>query len=462
MAAARGTVAWGRGGEGSYAYVAKPVDVTVHAGLPARGLPASGASAARLWRALIAVATLALALVAASGEAFAQGGGTGGASPEPKPAPRTETTPAAPALPPVRSKVRLTRLACVTGCAGAGAVRPGALLRVRGKGLRRAAEVDFTGAPGDADDVASAPVIRRKTSVDVRVPLGAVSGPVTVLDRDGVGSAPAPLPLTVEPPVPATTAGGGPSIDVDAQAPRAYFDALKPMSVSYVVHDDRPGNVRVELVRVADGAIVASWAPGMVSPDTPQVLQWNGLAGGRVQRAGRYTFRVSAVDEAGALRASSAQAQPDVPPAEPDPSSFVFLRHQFPVRGPHGYGEYAAHFGGGRGHQGQDVFAACGTPMVAARGGIVKFKQYHSRAGYYIVIDGEQTGVDYAYMHLASAALVDKGERVRTGQLIGYVGDTGDASGCHLHFEMWGKPGWYSGGSPFDPLPDLLAWDKSS
>ena len=100
--------------------------------------------------------------------------------------------------------------------------------------------------------------------------------------------------------------------------------------------------------------------------------------------------------------------------------------------------------------------------MVAARGGIVKFKQYHSRAGYYLVIDGERTGLDYAYMHLKSAALVDKGDRVRTGQLIGYVGDTGDASGCHLHFEMWKSPGWYSGGSPFDPLPDLLSWDKVS
>ena len=189
----------------------------------------------------------------------------------------------------------------------------------------------------------------------------------------------------------------------------------------------------------------------MVQPETPQLVQWNGMAGGRVQRPGRYVVprerrrrgrRAARLERAGAARR---------PAGEPDPAAFTFLRHTFPVLGPHGYGEFAAEFGGGRGHQGQDVFAACGTPMVAARGGIVKFKQYHSRAGYYLVIDGERTGVDYAYMHLREAALVDKGERVRTGQLIGYVGDTGDASGCHLHFEMWTAPGWYSGGSAVRP-----------
>jgi murein DD-endopeptidase MepM/ murein hydrolase activator NlpD len=415
-------------------------------------------------RAVLAI--LLLACVALPASAAAQGG-TGGAQPTPSPTPAPTAAPApasAPALPPVRSKISLTRLACASGCGADGAVRPGALLRVRGTSMRRTAEVHFDGAAGTADDVAAAPVKRRKTSVDVRVPLGAATGAVTVLDRDGVLTKPAPAPVTVELPPAATNAAGGPSIDVDVQAPKAFFDSGRPMRVSYVVHDDRAVNVRVELVRLKDQAVIASWAPGVVQPETPQFVQWNGMAGGKLQKAGRYVFRVSAADDAGTLRASSAQASPEPPaaPGEPDPASFRFLRHTFPVLGPHGYGEFVARFGGGRGHQGQDVFAACGTPMVAARGGIVKFKQYHSRAGYYLIIDGARTGTDYAYMHLQAAALVNKGDRVRTGQLIGYVGDTGDADGCHLHFEMWKAPGWYSGGSPFDPLPDLLSWDRVS
>ena len=65
-------------------------------------------------------------------------------------------------------------------------------------------------------------------------------------------------------------------------------------------------------------------------------------------------------------------------------------------------------------------------------------------------------------MHMREAALVDQGDHVYTGQPIGFVGDTGRANGCHLHFEAWTAPGWYSGGSPIDPLPMLSAWDKTS
>jgi murein DD-endopeptidase MepM/ murein hydrolase activator NlpD len=77
------------------------------------------------------------------------------------------------------------------------------------------------------------------------------------------------------------------------------------------------------------------------------------------------------------------------------------------------------------------------------------------------VIDGKQTERDYVYMHL-NRNETRTGERVRTGEPIGTVGDTGNAQGCHLHFELWTKPGWYEGGHAVDPLPDLKAWDRYS
>jgi len=231
-----------------------------------------------------------------------------------------------------------------------------------------------------------------------------------------------------------------------------FVDGARKASVAFALRGAESETIDVVLRREADGATVARWTAGVVAPGARQTVTWDGTAGGRVQPPGRYAFQVSV--RSGGDGAVAAQA--------PASEAFELLDHQFPVRGAHSFGTGAASFGGGRGHQGQDVFAACGTPLVAARGGRVKFKQFHSRAGHYVVVDGEQTGVDYAYMHLRDAALVDEGDRVRTGQPIGFVGDTGRASGCHLHFELWSAPGWYDGGSALDPLPRLREWDAGS
>ena len=361
-------------------------------------------------------------------------------------------------VPPARSPVELRAIRCRTGCAEAGAVSTGSVIRVKGRRLGRAAEVLFLGAEGDADDFSAKPSRRTRRYAEVRVPLGAGSGPVTVIDRDGAQAAPVPAPLAVGPDSVAVRADG-PSVELQVRAPRAYFDAARPARLLYVLHGGSPANVGVELVRLKDGVVVTRWEFAGVAPDAPQEVSWDGTADGTLQPGGRYAFRVAAQDASGAV-ARSAQAGAG-PPAE-DPAAFRFLRQVFPVRGAHGFGEYAARFGGGRGHQGQDVFADCGTPLVAGRGGVVKFKRYHSRAGHYLIIDGARTGIDYAYMHMRDPALVEEGDRVRTGQPIGFVGDTGRAFGCHLHFEMWSAPGWYTGGAPFDPLPDLLSWDKYS
>jgi murein DD-endopeptidase MepM/ murein hydrolase activator NlpD len=351
-------------------------------------------------------------------------------------------------------------IACRTSCAGLGAARPGSLLRLRGRALALVEEVVFQGAEGAVDDVSVAPRRARRAYVDVRVPRTAASGSVVVISREGAESSPTVAPLTVEAaPTPAPAgSGAAPSIDVEVQGDKVFYGAERQAQVSYLVRDSNPVTVVVELVRASDGLAIARWAPVVIPPNTSQTVVWDGTAGGQVQRDGRYQFRISAQTASGA-RASTSQAAPGGPPS---PGSFLFLRHKFPIRGLHQFGEGAAAFGGGRGHQGQDIFAACGTPLVAARGGVVKFKQYHSAAGHYIVIDGEDTGTDYAYMHMREAALVDTGDRVYTGQPIGFVGDTGRADGCHLHLEMWKSPGWYSGGQEFDPLPQLQAWDKDS
>jgi murein DD-endopeptidase MepM/ murein hydrolase activator NlpD len=129
----------------------------------------------------------------------------------------------------------------------------------------------------------------------------------------------------------------------------------------------------------------------------------------------------------------------------------------FPVSGAHTMGQGFGAPRSGHTHQGQDIMAPCGTPLVAVSRAKVKFVSFQSLAGNYVVIRNKKLHQDYMYAHLATRASVSKGQVVQPGQQIGIVGQTGDATACHLHFELWlGK--WYRGGHPVNPLPYLQTY----
>jgi murein DD-endopeptidase MepM/ murein hydrolase activator NlpD len=169
--------------------------------------------------------------------------------------------------------------------------------------------------------------------------------------------------------------------------------------------------------------------------------------------AGHYTARL--VLSGGAAHAASAYARVPLDVVAPPPPSAVF-----PVQGAYTLGDG---FGAGRPghvHQGQDIAAASGTPVVSPVAGTVPWVAYQAGgAGYYVVVSGAD-GRDYVFMHfLAGSTAVVKAQAVTAGQRLGLVGATGDATGPHLHFEIW-PDGWYASktSQPIDPLPDLLAW----
>ena len=387
----------------------------------------------------------------------------------------TESAAAPPAAPSGGATVRPTivGIACIRSCATRGRIRPGSTVRVRGTGLEPVTGIVFRGRSGKGDDAAVRARAVDDRSLRLRVPPTAVAGPLVATIRRVAVSPPSkplkilippakPKPLATAPgrltPVPGPREPGGPAVETGVDRTKAFFGSRGGVGFSYRVADNGPVNVTVELVRATDGTVIHSWPPSDTAPGTVRTVKWNGIGGGIVQPEGRYAFRLSARGTRGAV-ARSAQ----VGDAQRD--AFDFYQHIFPVRLKHGFGEAGARYGTGRAghsHQGQDVFANCGARLVAARGGEVRFSQYNATAGFYVVIRGIETGVDYVYMHLAEASTVRAGQRVFTGQQIGRVGDSGNANGCHLHFEMWNRPGWYDGGEPFDPLPRLLAWDAFS
>lgn len=85
-----------------------------------------------------------------------------------------------------------------------------------------------------------------------------------------------------------------------------------------------------------------------------------------------------------------------------------------------------------RKHQGVDLGAPRGTPIIASRGGKVTIATWNKSAGYYVKID-HGDGFASVYMHMTHY-IVKKGDTVKAGQTIGYVGSTGTSTGNHLHF----------------------------
>lgn len=165
-------------------------------------------------------------------------------------------------------------------------------------------------------------------------------------------------------------------------------------------------------------------------------------------------------------RAAPPAPAPAPAPAEtPDQPGTVSGR--FPVVGVYSFGGDGSRFGSGRPghvHQGQDVAADSGTPIVAPVSGTVTWKANQpGGAGIYLVLRGTADGRDYVFMHLKSGSVVvDAGDAVTAGQALAQVGATGVASGPHLHFEIW-VGGWQArGGAPIDPLPQLQRWAGGS
>jgi hypothetical protein len=343
-------------------------------------------------------------------------------------------------------------------CADRHRAAPGATLRLVGRNLGAAALVVFYGERGPSDDVTSPASPQTARRATTSVPQGAPSGPVALIDLAGRRSRRwagllveglQPLLGTYRP------AGIPEPVEAAVSEPRTLFYGA-PQRAVFTYRVQRAMDLQVNLVRITDNAVVHSWAQPSPTPGALNRVRWTGAIDGRVPRVGKYAFVLSPRGaKAASVRAATATPQ----------DAITVYDYMFPVRGAHQFGTGAARFGAGRAghsHQGQDVFAACGTPLVAARGGTVKYSGFHSAAGYYVVIDGKGTGVDNAYMHLRQRADVLVGDRVYTGQEIGQVGDTGDAVGCHLHFEQWTAPGWYDGGHPVDPLPYLKRWDRTS
>lgn len=172
------------------------------------------------------------------------------------------------------------------------------------------------------------------------------------------------------------------------------------------------------------------------------------------------------VKRAPARKPVKAKPKPPVststPSGAPTPAQTAAQGAIFPVRGPHSFGGPENRFGAGRVghiHEGQDVLASEGLPVVAPLAGTIITTGYQAGGAGWYVAEQVSDGLSFFYAHCEADSVAVKPEaNVRAGQQLCLVGQTGDATGPHLHFEVW-VGGWHVGnGYPIDPLPYLEAW----
>jgi murein DD-endopeptidase MepM/ murein hydrolase activator NlpD len=131
----------------------------------------------------------------------------------------------------------------------------------------------------------------------------------------------------------------------------------------------------------------------------------------------------------------------------------------FPVYGKHNYGDTYGAFRADTGfHEGNDIFAEAGTPLVAVCDGTLNRVGTLPISGNRLWVKCSKTGDSFFYAHLSAFATDTRsGLHVKAGQVIGFVGSTGDAEQTppHCHFEV--HPG---NGPSVDPYPFLRAWES--
>lgn len=242
--------------------------------------------------------------------------------------------------------------------------------------------------------------------------------------------------------LPATAAASSGTIEGAVWPRSVAFDSGRMLQAGLRVEGAGPQVVRIEVVKRGSGRVVKGFVRRVRLPQSGgrrNLRQaWAGTTWtGEVAPPGRYAIRVG-----GRVI-----------------GRFDFRTHLPPVTGETGrrgsVGEFGAGRSGGRLHEGFDILAPCGRKLVATRGGQVTEVGYDPVLyGNYLKIKGRADPYSYFYSHLIAAPQVRRGQRVRTGDLVGEVGQTGNAATtpCHLHFEVHRR------GLPLDPAPFLRAW----
>jgi murein DD-endopeptidase MepM/ murein hydrolase activator NlpD len=248
-------------------------------------------------------------------------------------------------------------------------------------------------------------------------------------------------------------------------------DRAPAIRVRFDQKGERRVSARVVVLRTPGNDPVARISLGWVPTGRTVAVRWPKQL--RLP-AGSYLVRVHAKDRHNHVLARRAHAagratmtvvDPPAPATEPAPAPVAPApafpaAGVFPVQGPFTFGEGIGADRGDHRHEGQDMAAAAGTPVVAPTAGTITVTSYQAGGAGYYVVEQAADGRSYFFAHCRKGSLtVEAGQVVAAGAQVCAVGSTGSSSGPHLHFEIW-LDGWRTSAKsrPIDPLPALQGW----
>jgi murein DD-endopeptidase MepM/ murein hydrolase activator NlpD len=258
------------------------------------------------------------------------------------------------------------------------------------------------------------------------------------------GAAPAPTAAAPDPAAPA------PSADAGAPAPAATpAEVTLRIGSAGPLVKDLQSELRRRGLRVAvDGAFGPATKKAVKKLQKRLKLRPTGVA------SPSFLTRIGV-----STRLAAAATTPVAPKIAPGASPYLSV---FPVAGTYTYtDDFGQPRHQGR-HEGNDIMADRGTPLLAVDdASVVRLSRTETGlGGISIWLERAGDGTQYYYAHMTTiAAGLDVGSKVGVGQVIGSVGNTGDAryGAPHLHFEL--HPG---GGDAVDPYPHLVAVDPTA
>ena len=248
-------------------------------------------------------------------------------------------------------------------------------------------------------------------------------------------------------PPPATPEPGAAPAPPEPQPPAGNAPVTGPQSAPVSLRIGSTGKPVRDLQRALGRSGLRVAVDGAFGPSTKRAVR-------RLQA--RLHLRRTGIADQKLLRRLGLTLPVPAPVSSPSKGSFVRV---FPVAGDHSYiDDWGAARAQG-GHEGTDIMAARSTPVVAADAGVVaRMTRTESGLGGIYLWLRRSDGLQFYYAHMESIADgLAVGSPVALGQIVGTVGNSGDARNgpTHLHFEV--RRAWV----PFDPYPELVAVDAA-